>query len=1386
MSGWDRWREPAEPSWAAEPTHEWRPQFPGQRYPGDIGLEHLTPPAPRGRSAVVGRAEVHPVSPAPGDAYPVSPAGPDDRRGAYPVSPAGPDERRGGYPGDRRGPDEPHPDGRRAWADRRGDRGPVPHPGDRYDQRDQPAAWRDDRHDQRWVRPEPARRMPDGGPHRPVSPAPEPGWLPEPDEYPHRSQARPEQRRGTSDGRSTAAPRGPQDRREPGFDGPVDRREPVLGGWGDRREPAFDGHGDRREPGRDRPMDRREQGFDRPADRREPAFDGRRDRREPDLDRRADRRDPGFDGPLPHERDPRREAAARAEAYREAPDGQRRPVDPWRPEPGRYGDPRPAAHGPDERWDSHRPAGDPTRPRPEEWPVVERRPRTEPAAYRPDERHQPPVAPGRPGPDGRPPRPADEATTRYDGARPETGGPRFDAPRPEVVGPRPEDRYRPEERPGFRPHPEERPTRPAEPGPARPGDGWRPPVEPAARTRPDEPRHRPTPPAPTRPDAGVPVSGVPVSSAPVSGGPVTGPPVSAPPVSGPPVSAPPVSGGPVSGMPAQPQAAPRDRSEPPTAPEAPVSASPAAGLRVDFLPGPTADPEGPAGPAPTPSTEGTNAAHGVGRSPSAHERAAATDRPAEDGHAPARAVAPSAEPDKASVPTPGASSVTPMSGPPAPAADAARQPAAAGPAPAVARPMSAPPAWGPEASAQPSSGSPAPATRPVPGPPAAERPAPTAPPGPAAANRMAPPPVYAPPAPAPTPERPGSGPPASAPTSPAGSVPGPAAAPATGSDRAAPATPSGPEPAAPDLPTAATVRPVPSAPDSAPPGTPASELAGQSSASSSPPAPAPARADERASMPLAETTAPSLQPGSAPPGPVSAPPAQTAPVPARPAPPAENVASPAPAAPVSGPPAPTASVPAQGSASPAESATSPGSAPPAAEPPEPEPEQGERPEVRPADPDPDPEQALATVRWRLHPETLREEAPDPEALREIRDGLTTKLGSALDNRSRARLLSLRAVASRILGDLDDALADARLALTYADATGELRRTALARARLAEVLRWRGEYAEADRLFAEANSPELPDRLRAALHEHAGRCCYDQGRMTEACLHLERALDLRQGDDAELNARTELALDAVAERAATTGFGPKPRDRETILGGERYPVPTLDEERELWGFADAEGNLVVDHRYAEVKPFQEGMAWVRLPEASRWALIDTTGVALIEANNGYRAVGSFSEGLAWVSMDGKGRWMAVDPTNIVKIPPGFEDVRPFRGGLAAVRQNGGWGAVDRSGQVVVPTRYHGLTTALADGRQVDGFTEEGLAGVELAGRRGVVDRTGRVLVAPVYSVLIVHPVAFLVGDDTGRWGARDRRGQPLIDPVHPSRAAVVAEIEQLLTDTSPVL
>ncbi len=438
-------------------------------------------------------------------------------------------------------------------------------------------------------------------------------------------------------------------------------------------------------------------------------------------------------------------------------------------------------------------------------------------------------------------------------------------------------------------------------------------------------------------------------------------------------------------------------------------------------------------------------------------------------------------------------------------------------------------------------------------------------------------------------------------------------------------------------------------------------------------------------------------------------------------------------------------------------------------------------DVNDAAPPGDPERVLANLPWRLDPATLREVIPDPKQFRNIRHRLTEKLGTALDNRSRARLLSLRAVASRAAGDLDDALADGRLALTYAEATGELRRSALAQARLAHVLRWRGEYDEADRLFAQANSPELPDRLRVALHEHAGRCCVDQGRLIEACLHFERALDLRGTADPELLDRVRVSLDAVADRAAKSGFGPYPRSRAELLEPDQPPVPTRDGD--LWGYADPDGDLVIVAEYAEAQPFREGLAWVRRPDDQQWSLLDQAGSTVMTAS--WSAVRPFADGLAWVSPGEPGGWRAIDRQGEVVVPPGFTDVRPFRHGIAVVRRDR-WGAVDRAGRLVVPTRYHGFATMLAAGGQVDGFTEEGLAVVDLAGRYGVVDRTGRVVVPPVHPALVVHPVAYLVATPAGRWGALDRQGRPLIEPTQLDQARVLAEIEQLLTDAVPLL
>ena len=206
----------------------------------------------------------------------------------------------------------------------------------------------------------------------------------------------------------------------------------------------------------------------------------------------------------------------------------------------------------------------------------------------------------------------------------------------------------------------------------------------------------------------------------------------------------------------------------------------------------------------------------------------------------------------------------------------------------------------------------------------------------------------------------------------------------------------------------------------------------------------------------------------------------------------------------------------------------------------------------------------------------------------------------------------------------------------------------------------------------------------------------------------------------------------------------------------------------------------------MQPFRDGVAWVRRPETEPWELIDESGEVLIVASPGYLGVGSFSDGLAWVSRDGRGDWFAIDKSgNVVDHPTGFDDVRPFR----ARRRGGQARRLGRDRQARshrVPPQYTGFATALTDGRYVDGFTDEGLAVVDAGGRKGVVDRTGQVLVPPRYPALVIHPVAFLVGGGHGRWGALDRRGEPLIDSCTRSRAAVMEEIDRLLADTKPVL
>ncbi|WP_328476510.1 tetratricopeptide repeat protein [Actinoplanes sp. NBC_00393] len=170
-----------------------------------------------------------------------------------------------------------------------------------------------------------------------------------------------------------------------------------------------------------------------------------------------------------------------------------------------------------------------------------------------------------------------------------------------------------------------------------------------------------------------------------------------------------------------------------------------------------------------------------------------------------------------------------------------------------------------------------------------------------------------------------------------------------------------------------------------------------------------------------------------------------------------------------------------------------------------------------------------------------------DALRELGERLDGPLADEADNIVKAGLLSVRAEVYRLLGELGMAAAASRLALAHAESAQDLQSMVIAQAELAHVLRLRGDYLEADRLFQRAVDAEVPAAVRSVVHENAGRSCYDQGRHMEALDHFARAIRLGDPEDTDLVERIGVCLESVYIHVLRDGWGPYPRRSPEILG-----------------------------------------------------------------------------------------------------------------------------------------------------------------------------------------------------------------------------------------------
>ncbi|MBO3738978.1 hypothetical protein [Actinoplanes flavus] len=188
---------------------------------------------------------------------------------------------------------------------------------------------------------------------------------------------------------------------------------------------------------------------------------------------------------------------------------------------------------------------------------------------------------------------------------------------------------------------------------------------------------------------------------------------------------------------------------------------------------------------------------------------------------------------------------------------------------------------------------------------------------------------------------------------------------------------------------------------------------------------------------------------------------------------------------------------------------------------------------------------LSAIRWRLDGASLREVVDDRNALRELGERLDGPLADEADNIVKAGLLSVRAEVYRLLGELGMAAAAARLALAHAESAQDLQSQVIAQAELAHVLRLRGDYMEADRLFQRAVDADVPAAVRSVVHENAGRSCFDQNRHMEALDHFARAIRLGSPEDTDLVERIGVCLEAVYIHVLRDGWGPYPRKSPEI-------------------------------------------------------------------------------------------------------------------------------------------------------------------------------------------------------------------------------------------------
>ncbi len=177
-----------------------------------------------------------------------------------------------------------------------------------------------------------------------------------------------------------------------------------------------------------------------------------------------------------------------------------------------------------------------------------------------------------------------------------------------------------------------------------------------------------------------------------------------------------------------------------------------------------------------------------------------------------------------------------------------------------------------------------------------------------------------------------------------------------------------------------------------------------------------------------------------------------------------------------------------------------------------------------------------------------------------------------------------------------------------------------------------------------------------------------------------------------------------------------------------------------GYMDKQGKMVIPMNYDLCYSFSDGLAKVR--KDGTIAFIDKTGKIVIPFEK-YFDAGYFKDGVTWAR--GEGGYYIIDKTGKeislahIKIDD-YYGIRDFNEGIAIVKKDEKYGAIDAAGKLVLPIEYSYLSDF-----------SEGLAVVQEkpSEKFGFIDKTGKIVISPSYTSAetFKNRIAYVQKEDT---------------------------------------